>query len=69
MTTWSDKAPVRVFKGDIVIKDVCAKCNNGVLSTLDNYAFKTITEHNGKINKNTKKCFSNTILTRCHAGY
>lgn len=56
-TTWSDKAPVRVFKGDIVIKDVCAKCNNGILSTLDNYAIKAITKYNGEINENTKKIF------------
>lgn len=57
MTTWSDKAPVRVIKGDMVIKDVCAKCNNELLSILDNYALNAITKYNGEINRATKKIF------------
>lgn len=56
-TAWLDKAPKRVIKGDIVIKDVCEKCNNEDLSTLDNYAYKFITSYNGKINHNIKKIF------------
>lgn len=39
------------------IKDVCADCNNGVLSQLDTYAINLITKYNGKIDENTKKVF------------
>lgn len=31
------EAANKVFSGDLVIKDVCAECNNGPLSRLDNY--------------------------------
>ena len=54
---WLDKAPSRVIKSEIKIKDVCSTCNNGVLSDLDGYAVNTIVKYNGKINKETRKLF------------
>ncbi|MBK8703370.1 MAG: hypothetical protein IPN33_06930 [Saprospiraceae bacterium] len=34
------EAANKVFKGDLIIKDVCSKCNNGPLSKLDSYLCK-----------------------------
>lgn len=36
LISYNDKTDV-TFKGDLVIKDVCGSCNNGVLSGSDNY--------------------------------
>ena len=30
----------KVFGADLIVKDVCARCNNGALSALDTYACK-----------------------------
>lgn len=54
---WTEAAPCRVVQSDLVIKDVCAECNNGVLSQLDTYALYLVTKYNGNINKSTKKLF------------
>lgn len=54
---WSEAVPSRVIKSDFVIKDVCADCNNGVLSQLDDYAIIQIKDYQGKISKDTKKIF------------
>lgn len=54
---WTETAPCRVIGSDIVIKDVCEECNNGILSELDNYAINLITKYNGKIDKDAKKVF------------
>jgi hypothetical protein len=35
----------RTFKGDLVIKDVCAACNNGPMSRLDGYACEIYDRH------------------------
>lgn len=55
--TWNEASPKRVIDGHLVIKDVCAECNNGVLSDLDGYALNLITKYNCKIVKNTKKVY------------
>lgn len=55
--TWLDKAPKRVIKGDIIIKDVCERCNNVYLSKLDNHAYHSLISHNGKVNHDSKKIF------------
>ena len=57
VTTWLDKAPKRVIKGDIVIKDVCEKCNNEYLSILDNYAYHLLVNYNGNVIYDKKKIF------------
>lgn len=36
LISYNDKSDT-TFKADLVIKDVCSSCNNGVLSSLDNY--------------------------------
>lgn len=38
----------RAFKGDLVISDVCAKCNNGPLSRLDHHACELYDRRFGK---------------------
>jgi hypothetical protein len=35
--TFSARAPLTHLKGDLIVRDVCSKCNNGVLSSLDGY--------------------------------
>jgi hypothetical protein len=35
--TFSARAPLTHLKGDLIVKDVCGKCNSGVLSDLDAY--------------------------------
>lgn len=35
--TFSVRAPLTHLKGDLLVKDVCGRCNNGVLSDLDSY--------------------------------
>jgi hypothetical protein len=35
--TFSARAPLTHVKGDLTVKGVCSKCNNGVLSSLDGY--------------------------------
>lgn len=35
--TFSARAPLTHLKGDLLVKDVCGKCNNGILSGLDGY--------------------------------
>lgn len=35
--TFSSRAPLTHLKGDLLVKDVCSRCNNGVLSGLDGY--------------------------------
>lgn len=54
---WSDRAPTRIIKAELVIKDVCAECNNGELSQLDDYALKLIIKHNDQISASTKKIY------------
>ena len=36
-STFNARAPMTQRDGDILVKDVCQKCNNGILSELDNY--------------------------------
>lgn len=55
MVTWLDRAPNKFIKNEMVVKDVCAECNNGVLSYLDDYAVKLIVSYNSKLNVNTQK--------------
>ncbi|MGL4866975.1 MAG: hypothetical protein ACRC4T_28095 [Cetobacterium sp.] len=50
--TFSDKSDERVTKGELLIKDVCQKCNNGELSILDSYALTLISELNKNISSN-----------------
>jgi hypothetical protein len=35
--TFSARAPLTHLKGDLLVKDVCSRCNNGVLAGLDGY--------------------------------
>ncbi len=35
--TFSARAPLTHLKGDLIVRDVCGGCNNGVLSGLDGY--------------------------------
>jgi hypothetical protein len=35
--TFSARAPLTHVKGDLIVRDVCTACNNGVLSSLDGY--------------------------------
>lgn len=35
--TFSARAPLTHLKGDLIVRDVCSTCNNGVLSSLDGY--------------------------------
>jgi hypothetical protein len=35
--TFSARAPFTHLKGDLIVRDVCSKCNSGVLSSLDGY--------------------------------
>ncbi len=35
--TFSARAPLTHVKGDLIVRDVCSKCNSGVLSSLDGY--------------------------------
>ncbi len=35
--TFSARAPLTHLQGDLIVKDVCAACNSGVLSNLDSY--------------------------------
>lgn len=37
LDTFSARAPVTHLKGDLVVRDVCETCNNGVLADLDAY--------------------------------
>ncbi|SHJ80901.1 hypothetical protein SAMN02745136_00940 [Anaerocolumna jejuensis DSM 15929] len=56
-TVWFDKAPSRVINNELMIKDVCANCNNGELSKLDAYALKLLISYNDKISFDTKKIY------------
>ncbi len=51
---WTRAAPIRVVGSDLVIKDVCAKCNGGELSKLDSYCLNLIKKFNNKIDINKK---------------
>lgn len=65
--TWSDKAPSRLIKAELMVKDVCATCNNGELSILDSYALKLILKYNDQITLTTKKVYfkyDKDVLTR-----
>lgn len=67
LTVWLDKAPSKVINGELMVKDVCAECNNGELSQLDAYALKLIISYNDKITFDTKKVFfkyNYDLLTR-----
>lgn len=55
--TWNEKSPIGLVNADITIKDVCASCNNGVLSELDAYALKLILEYNNRISIYTKDIY------------
>ncbi len=35
--TFSARAPLTHLKGDLIVRDVCGRCNNGILSGLDGY--------------------------------
>jgi hypothetical protein len=35
--TFSARAPLTHLKGDLIVRDVCGRCNSGVLSALDGY--------------------------------
>ncbi len=62
-----DKAPTRVIKAEITVKDVCPTCNNGYLSLLDSYGLKLILKYNDKISTITKKIqfkYNYDMLTR-----
>ena len=54
-SVWFDKAPIRLFRGELTIKDVCEKCNNIELSKLDEYALKLILSYNKTLSLSTKK--------------
>lgn len=43
--TFSTRAPLTQTKGDLVVKDVCGKCNNGALSSLDGYGKQLYESH------------------------
>lgn len=65
--TFLDKAPTKVIDAEIIIKDVCASCNNGYLSVLDSYALNLILKYNDKISLKTKKIqfkYNYDLLTR-----
>lgn len=67
LTVWLDKAPSKVINSELMVKDVCAECNNGQLSQLDEYALKLIIDYNKKISFETKKVFlkyNYDLLTR-----
>ena len=49
LTVWLDKASSKVINSELMVKDVCAECNNGELSQLDAYALKLIISYNEKI--------------------
>lgn len=55
MKTWLDRAPNKFINSDMVIKDVCPECNNGILSELDSYAVNLIVSYNKKLKANTQK--------------
>ncbi len=54
MKTWMDHAPNKFINSDIVVKDVCSQCNNGILSELDAYAIELIVSYNKQISINTQ---------------
>lgn len=56
-SVWSDKAPVRLIKGELTVKDVCADCNNGELSLLDAYALNLVLKYNEYLSISTKKIY------------
>lgn len=56
-SVWSDKAPVRLIKGELIVKDVCANCNNRELSQLDDYALNLILKYNEYISVSTRKLY------------
>lgn len=67
LTVWLDKAPSKVINSELMVKDVCAECNNGELSQLDAYALKLIISYNEKILYETRKVFfkyNYDLLTR-----
>ncbi len=67
LTVWLDKAPSKVINSELMVKDVCAECNNGELSQLDAYALKLMISYNEKILYETRKVFfkyNYDLLTR-----
>lgn len=65
--TYIDHAPVRTIKGEPMVKDVCADCNNGELSNLDRYALHLFLDANNDISINTSKYYfkyNKDLLTR-----
>ena len=67
LTVWLDKASSKVINSELMVKDVCAECNNGELSKLDAYALKLIISYNEKILYETRKVFfkyNYDLLTR-----
>jgi len=42
--TFNARQPFTHLKGDLMVKDVCASCNGGVLSKLDAYGKKLYDE-------------------------
>lgn len=56
-SVWSDKAPARLIKGELTVKDVCADCNNRELSQLDDYALNLILKYNECLSISTKKIY------------
>ncbi len=67
LTVWLDKASSKVINSELMVKDVCAECNNGELSQLDAYALKLIISYNEKILYETRKVFfkyNYDLLTR-----
>ncbi|MBR2046503.1 MAG: hypothetical protein IJ958_10285 [Agathobacter sp.] len=52
-----EKAPARVINAELMIKDVCATCNNGELSKLDAYALNLFIECNDAISISTRKFY------------
>ncbi len=51
---YSERAQ-KIFSGDMIIRDVCAICNNGPLSILDAYAGQLYDSHFGKFERATEK--------------
>jgi len=45
---FSERIPSKFTEGELTVKDVCAKCNNGVLSELDEYQTKWAQKHADK---------------------
>jgi hypothetical protein len=43
--TFSACAPLTHLKGDLIVRDVCGRCNNGVLSSLDGYGKELYEKH------------------------